>query len=295
MPIRVSPVGNPLVKKLNFQKNTYPQCNDPDVPRHFWVGLFVGSRASGKTYCCVQLLKQYEKCGVKDEYGRPVEQRIILFSPTISANPIWSSLKHLSPEDMHDTYDEETLRDVIQDIQMEHEATLKYQEDMELYNKFLNVQSIDQLRPDELIRLATYDFNAPIPPKYSNGVVNYILLDDLVGSSALKNGRSYLNYIIIRNRHMRINVGILVQSMKSVPKIIRNNTNLFCIWQFANRKMVVEDLYEEVSNTLTEDNFEEIYDHATNDPDGHSCLVIDFSQPKEKRFKKSFNEILSLE
>jgi hypothetical protein len=293
MPIRTQKVLNWSNAKLNYTKLAYPQCTDNDAPRHYWVGLFVGSRASGKTHCCVKLLKHYEKCGVNDENGHTVAQRIILFSPTVSANPLWTSLKHLADEDIHEIYSEDLLRDVVQDIQMEKEATERYKEEMEIYKKFLNVSNIDYLQPHELMTLAQYDFQPPTPPKYPNGVVNYVLFDDLVGSQALKNGRSYLNYILIRNRHHGLNIGILVQSMKSVPKIIRNNTNLFVLWKFANRKMIIDDIYEEISSTLTEDEFEEIYEHATREP--HDCLVMDFSQPKEKRFKKNFSEILSLQ
>ena len=36
--------------------------------------------------------------------------------------------------------------------------------------------------------------------------------------------------------------------------------------------MIIEKVYNEVSNTLTEQQFEEAYKHATTEP--HDCLVI---------------------
>jgi hypothetical protein len=57
--------------------------------------------------------------------------------------------------------------------------------------------------------------------------------------------------------------------------------------------MVLEKLYEEVSNLLTENQFEELYKHATYE--AHDALVID-NHPKverDKRFKKNFNVVLT--
>ena len=57
--------------------------------------------------------------------------------------------------------------------------------------------------------------------------------------------------------------------------------------------MVIEKNYEEVSNVLTEQQFEELYKHATSEP--YIALVID-DHPKvdrDKRFKKNFNVVLT--
>ena len=83
------------------------------------------------------------------------------------------------------------------------------------------------------------------------------------------------------------------QNPKSIPNIIRNNIDVYVLYRFANVKMVLEKLYEEVSNLLTETQFEELYKHATSEP--HDALVID-THPKmerDKRFKKNFNVVLT--
>ncbi len=57
--------------------------------------------------------------------------------------------------------------------------------------------------------------------------------------------------------------------------------------------MVIEKIYEEVSNALTESQFEEMYKHATSEP--YNALVI-YNHPKvdrDKRFKKNFNVSLT--
>ena len=55
--------------------------------------------------------------------------------------------------------------------------------------------------------------------------------------------------------------------------------------------MILEDLYEEVSNILTPEQFEELYDKATEEQYG--SLIID-STHKEKRFLKSLDTELLL-
>ena len=55
---------------------------------------------------------------------------------------------------------------------------------------------------------------------------------------------------------------------------------MYVLYRFANVKMVLEKLYEEVSNLLTETQFEELYKHATSEP--HDALVID-THPKMER------------
>jgi len=34
---------------LKYKKNKYPICGDPNLPKMYFVSLFVGSRGSGKT------------------------------------------------------------------------------------------------------------------------------------------------------------------------------------------------------------------------------------------------------
>ena len=62
--------------------------------------------------------------------------------------------------------------------------------------------------------------------------------------------------------------------------------------KFANKKTVLTSMYEEVSNVLTESEFEQLYTHATEDKYG--ALLIDNSGDK-KRFYKSLDVELVIE
>ena len=139
--------------------------------------------------------------------------------------------------------------------------------------------------------LKVYDFGDPdeIPkPKNLVAPVNIIILDDLMGSAiAFSNKKaSVLLNNLIKNRHNAVSFAILAQSVKSIPKNIRLNCNVFFVGKFASKKVVLEDLYEEVSNVLTIEQFEELYDTATNEQYG--SLIIDCSH-KEKRFMRGLD------
>ncbi len=66
------------------------------------------------------------------------------------------------------------------------------------------------------------------------------------------------------------------QIPKSILNMIRNNV-LYVLVKFANVKNGIRRLYEEVSNLLTENQFEELNRHATSEP--HDALIID-THPK---------------
>ena len=83
-----------------------------------------------------------------------------------------------------------------------------------------------------------------------------------------------------------------MQNLKSVPKPIKSNCNLYFLGKFASKKVILDDLYEEVSNVLTEEQFEELYTHATSEKYG--SLIID-NTTSEKKFYRGFDKQLVFE
>jgi hypothetical protein len=91
-----------------------------------------------------------------------------------------------------------------------------------------------------------------------------LILDDLIGNNeCFKKGNCTISNLTIKHRHLGINIIYTSQNPKSIPNIIRNNVDIFCLYKFANTKMVLEKLYDEVSSFLKEDEFESVYKHAT--------------------------------
>ena len=294
MTITTAPIPALSGVQLTYKPNVYPVPNSDSLPRMYFVSLFVGSRGSGKTHSCCQLLKLYETHGISTVVKgkkRDIAQRIILMSPTATANPVFTSLKHLDPDDVIDSYTDDKLTDVIADIRAEKEATDAYRKALVLWKKFRKCASIDELDYDDIITLALTNFTAPEPPRFPNGCVTFLVLDDLVGSSAFKaTGKSALTALCLKNRHLAVSICICTQNLKAIPKSIRSNTSLFVIFRFASAKVIAEDLYEEVSSTLTIDEFMELYQYATEGE--HDALIMDFSQPKERRFKMNWGTAL---
>jgi hypothetical protein len=239
-------------------------------------------------------LRHYQDYGFVDpDTGAKKDIRVILISPTVDANPCWQSLSILDPADIHANYSDDLLTDIVDDVKAEKKATEKYRDAVKLYEKYSKVRDMDELTDAEVMAINDWDFGPPPKPRFPNGAVNILVLDDLVSTSALRPGRSALNYLAIRNRHLQINLAVLVQSMKQVPRLIRNNTSVFAIWPFKSKKVLLEDLYDEVSSTFTPAEFEELFLYCT--AEQHSCMVLDFTQGKKTEVvRKSFKEIVRL-
>jgi len=284
---------NPKNSKLN-----YPECRCGQCPLFYWNLLSVASRGSGKTYNIVKLIKHYEDHKLIDNDGIIHPLRTIVISPTLDANLIFNNLKSLSEEDKHDKFSDELLQSIVDDIKKNKEETEKYNKYIEAFKKTIHIKEnklteFFDKNPEIYDTLKEYNFEDPdeIPkPKYLISPVNIIVLDDLMATGAFTNKKlSSLTNNLIKNRHNGISFAILAQSVKSIPKNIRLNCNVFFLGKFASKKVVLEDIYEEVSNILTPEQFEELYDKATEEQYG--SLIIDNTH-KEKRFLSGLDKEL---
>ncbi len=284
---------NPKNSKLN-----YPMCRCGNCPLFYWNLLSVASRGSGKTYNICKLISHYEQNDLIDNGGIKHPLKTFLISPTLDANPIFKNLKSLDNADIYDKYSDELLQSIVDDIKKNKEETEFYHKYVEAYKKAMKVRQSKLTKffednPDVYDILSQNEFQHPdeIPqPKYLASPVNIIVLDDLMATGAFTNKKlSTLTNNLIKNRHNGISFAILAQSVRSIPKNIRLNCNVFFVGKFASKKVVLEDLYEEVSNVLTLEQFEELYDKATEEQYG--SLIIDCSH-KDKRFLSGLDKQL---
>ena len=278
-------------KPVKHKKNKYPIPLDKNSPQMFFVCLAIGSRGSGKTFSVVKLIKQYEKFGIVDaDDFNDVAQRVILFSPTVEANPIFKSLKHLDENDIITSYSDDKLVNVIENIKYEADQTKEYKKKMALFKKFMKVKKVEDLSQEELMELDMMGYEPPPKPTFPNGCVVHMVFDDLIGSAAFKStGKSALTNLVLKNRHHQCCIYICTQNLKAIPKSIRTNTSLFILYRFANKKIVLSDLYEEVSGLLTPEQFEKVYDYATSKD--HDALILDLTGgDKKNKIRKNFDE-----
>ncbi len=166
-------------KQLKFKPNTYPQSVNGCLPRNYFVGVAVGSRGSGKTYSICKLVKEYEN----SKFDGGQDMRVILFSPTHDANPVFNCLKSLDKDDVINNYSDDKLIEVIQDIKNEKADTQRYKEELLIYQKFMHGK-IDKMTHEEVSILEKIDYSKSVECRFIHGVINFLIFDDLVGSSA---------------------------------------------------------------------------------------------------------------
>lgn len=282
--------------KLKYDKLNYPQCSCEKCFKMFFNSLHIGARQSGKTHSVVKIIKHYETHKIIKD-GVEYKLRTHLISPTIQANEIYQSLNSLDlKKDAHENYTDKLIIDIIDDIKAKK---VKYDEYL-LYKKYYEkvmktpenkLETLYEKEPELFNLLEKYDYKNPKEVEHEPPAVNIVVLDDLLGSDAFsKKTKSVLTNAMIKNRHIGVVFMVLVQSIRAVPKNIRLNCSVFQLAAFKNKKIILEDIYEEVSNVINIDDFEELYDHATAKPYG--SLIIDTTNGK--RFLSNLDFELSL-
>ena len=290
-----------FTSKIGNSSLDYPKSNNPYLFRLFFNYLGVASRGGGKTYNLVKIIKEFENSEMKTNDGTNHQIRTILISPTYDANKnLFDNLKSLSPVDIYEEYTEETLKDIIDDVKGIIEEVKMFKDYKDAYDLIKRtpkdkIKDLIKEKPEIYELLKVHNFETPLKVaenfRYTEKPITFIILDDLMGSDAFnRKHQSLLKYWLIKNRHIFTSFFILVQSMKSVPKDIRLNCNVFYVAKFSNKKVILNDLYEEVSSMMKPEQFENIYDYAINSND-YGALIIDNSGDKKRFYNNLEKEI----
>jgi len=263
----------------------HPPARHDALPRHeFSMGL-IAPKGSGKTTVLCNLLKFYKgyfhsilvfsPTVASDEKwdwvkaqkllaenvplkkwleNRTGEENTVVEAPKIEVDlPEWDGGQ--IPEDcFYSEYDEETLRDVMEE-QMKMVTLLKaHGKSKHLANRIL------------------------------------IIFDDLVGSS-LFSGRKDNPFKTLNTNHRHYSASLLMvsQAYKEIPKTIRTNFSCLIVFEIPNEREV-EVIYEENPMYLKRDQWYEVYEHAV---DGdHNFMFINYQKPKRLRIMKNFQKVL---
>ena len=287
--------------KITNSKLDYPKSDNNNLFNLFMNVMAVGARGSGKTYSTVKIIKEYEKSNMVS--GQGIHKiRTILISPTYDANKnLWGNLKSLDENDIYEEYSERILKEIIEDIKL-------IIDEVDIYNKYIyyydlvdktpknDIEKLLKSNPEISFILKKFNYETPAKVKkyfrYTTKPITFLVLDDIMGSSALnRKSENLLKYWLIKNRHIFTCFFLLVQSMKSVPKDMRLNCNLFYLAKFSNKKAILNDIYEEVSSVLTENEFEALYDKAIND-NAHGALIIDLTGSKKRFYNNLEKELI---
>ena len=285
---------------INLKDETV-ESNNPYLPKLYMCSMFIGSKGSGKTYSLVSLLKHYEKSNLLDKKGRKHTMRTILFCPTGNSdfNKIYTTLESLDQEkDIILEYSDEALLNVLDNIKSEEDEIKEYYKYQKAYNKFKNNE---KLKDKHLLILDKHDFKEPFlemkmqKPKYLQYRVNFLIFDDLISHQSAFKRNSKICNLTIKCRHHHCNLLFTTQYPKSIPPVIRTNTDIWILFKFASKERIIDQIYNEISSLITIEEFEQLYDYATKNSK-HDALIIDNHSRvnKDLMFRKNWNTVLKI-
>ena len=287
-----------LKANIKYPKNKLPICKHEALTPCFFVYTSIGMKHSGKTVSFTSLIKLYEQYG----FYNPITEekmkiRTILVSPTahFSSNSIIHQIDSLDEDDIYtENVTEQTLKDIFNQLVAEKELIKNKSDYIKAYKHFIKVKDVMYLTDDEIMVLSQYDFQKP--SEIFKGVEDYIyflILDDLISDNNIFNQKrsSFISNLVIKHRHYQINLIFTTQSLKSIPKIIRNNTDVLQFFKSSSNK-VIDEYYEMVSNNLSKEEFLTLYEYATSEK--YSSLIVN-NHPKCKyKYLKNWNTYLSI-
>lgn len=282
---------------IKHKKKALPTSNHPDLPPFYFIYTSIAQKNSGKTYSVCNFIKQYETHGIKNGQGEDMPIKTIWCSPTsnFSTNSIIYTLKSLDEEDVYETVTEETLIKIFDDIKAEKELIKKKDAYIAAYKRFMKIKDVSRLSIEDVLTLG--EFNFEDFRKVFGNLKDYMyfwVLDDVIGSSSSVIGQkksNFLNNLSIKSRHYQVNLIIIAQKLTYLPPIIRNQVDILQLFPSASSK-VIETYYDEVSNSLTWEEFLQLFQFATQEK--YSSLIINNHPNAPHRFLSGWNKALSI-
>ena len=241
--------------------------------------LISGKTGSGKSTALIRMLKAYCDAGVF--------QKVILISPTASYD---QKYKMLPLTDVHEDYSDDLLTEVVEEQKADMEEYQQNEEDIKLHNKYMNGR---RLTNKELLRLYTMlnpmteALDKPVQ-RFDKSPYMAVILDDLGGTPAFRNGNNFLNSIVCKSRHFKTNFFVCVQHPYQCPRALRSQCSHVLLFGTKDKK-ILEELAKENCSHLTPEEFIQLFQHATQNP--HDFMLCDF---KTNEVRKNFNQVLKI-
>jgi hypothetical protein len=271
--------------KVPHHPNEIHRIPLPDgVPRPPILGMYVAKRGQGKSTAAVRLLKYYI------DHKPPVFHNDLIFaiSPTAESQPhLWNHMG-IPETNVFSATNATEVKGIIDNIiEILRGAKQKYDEDQEYitaYKKLLNGQVLSLREEMMLDARDAMPLEDPTPwPRPC------LLLDDLSHMKILD--KPWFVSLCLRHRHIAGGVSlsmlIICQSLHGgLSRVVRQNCSLICLFS-THDKTCIDDLYKECSHLLDNDEFDAVFENATED--FHSFLAVDLSQTDPNLvFSKNF-------
>lgn len=283
-----------------FKPNIYPVPYKKHISAPYYIFVGNGQRGSGKTFGIVKHLLNAEESGFYDPITNDkVKIKTYLFSPTVESNPVFNALKSLDKNNIINEYTDEKLLEIIEQIQEEKKQVKDYRRYVEAYKRYEKMSDLQLQRCtdyDFLGLLYHYDYIDYRELEKPDQYVYMIILDDCItNKSAFSSKKSNaLTKAILNSRHIGICLYIATQHIKMVSKAVRGNVDIWMLFKTKNEKMLIEDVYPELSALVSPEEFLTLYHYATSASDNDSLVYDGKEKDKRERFKLNFDVILQL-
>lgn len=295
-----------------YEKYVPPQPRNKDLPPCYNIILSASPKGGGKSFNCVQLLTAYERSGFISSEGNDVRMRIIWISGGTSRskqNNILNTLKTLHNKDRVDIEDnvDDRLNEIYDSLLAERDTIEEYNEYRRVYKKFLK-GNIAKLTDDELALLQWKSYIDPAedpeaPRDYDGNILYhyrmvFLVLDDMIAGEAFGNKKSnFFNRLSVKSRHesdklVGINLFYITQNLKSIPAIIRRQTDIFVLLKSANREYIIENIASEIGSHFSKEEVEKYYDEVMKIPYGSLILSIHKQEDDKNRVRMGWDKII---
>ena len=272
---KIKALLNEQIKDKADDKRTIP----PGLFKPHMTTLISGKTGSGKSTALIRMIKAYCDAGVF--------QKVILISPTAAYD---HKYKMLPLTDVHEDYSDGLLTEIMEEQKADMDEYQQNEDDIKLYDKFMKQ---GRLTKAELVRL--YSMLNPMTEEFEKPVQQFdklpytaVILDDLGGTPAFKNGNNALNSIVCKSRHYLTNFFVCVQHPYQCPRALRSQCSHVMLFSTKDRKLL-EELAKENCSHLTPDEFVQLFQHATQS--SHDFMLCDF---KTNEVRKNFDEVLKI-
>jgi Ni2+-binding GTPase involved in maturation of urease and hydrogenase len=283
--VKLSNVAIPDVPN-NTPPYAYRNYPKQGFPLHFRMSI-IGGVGSGKTTFLLKLIGWYSKAKSFD--------RCVFFSPTLEGEnkgDAFINAKHSFDLEVYKKYSDAVMREEADMMKQRIEDWKEWERKKEVWKKYKNAKSMDEMDYDDLILLENMGYEKP-KNEFPNGYPsNLLVLDDLVGAKGVfsANCRGYLTEFILQSRHHSCSVIILSQVFKNfLPAQLRQGS--FDKWVlFGTKSKHRESIAEECTDKVEVEKFLQIWDFATEK--SHECLFVDYTAPLEFMFRKGLDHII---
>lgn len=270
---KIKTIANAPIKDSSDDKRRIPE----GLFKPHLTTMVSGKTGSGKSTALIRMLKAYCDAGVF--------QKIVLISPTAAYD---EKYKMLPLTAVHEDYSDSLLSEIMEEQKEDMDEYQQIEADQKLYHKYMSGK---RLTNKELLRLytmlnpVTEELDKPVQ-KYDKLPYMAVILDDLGGTPAFKNGNNFLNSIVCKSRHYKSNFFVCVQHPYQCPRALRSQCSHVMLFHTKDKKLL-EELAKENCSHLTPEEFVQMFQHATQQP--HDFMLCDF---KRNEVRKNFDEVL---